>query len=518
MDRVNGANTVDIGGGRRGFKSQNAAAGIPGTEVTDKILNDVQEEICAVIENSGLVLDPQNQQQFWEALQSIAAPGFANRTAWLPVLSLTTTAPPSGAALGDAYVIPAGATGAWASKQQRLAEWTGSSWRIVTTKDGHGVSLPDGRIFEKVGGVYTEKPALDVQSGKWNYAVAGGTANALTATLAPAPAGLAPGMGICLKCTAANTGAATLNVNGFGAVPIVTGFGKEIGYGDLNDGSFAQLIYTGSAWMLAGITASQVKTNLNTATTLYVRPNGNDSNSGRANTDASAFQTIQGAWNAILQRYNPSGYDVTIQLGTPGTYEGASFEGSTVNLVLRGDPANPSNYVITRQSAKQWHIRSAMYSVVLDGVKISKSVAGIYGTYTIFGGMLELRTVVLEQTGAGAGAGQYHTYTFNGGYLSLTGSITVIGSASAPFLAQNNGIIGAISGASITLQGSPVWSVGFANVQQARAQLGFLTFVGSATGNRYTVSQNGVLDVAGQGANFLPGSAAGNAVTGGLYV
>lgn len=81
MDRVNGNDWVDIGGGRRGFRSQNAAAGVPGTEVTDKILNDWQEEICAVIENSGFVLDPENQQQLWEALQSIAAPGFANRAA-----------------------------------------------------------------------------------------------------------------------------------------------------------------------------------------------------------------------------------------------------------------------------------------------------------------------------------------------------------------------------------------------------------------------------------------------------
>ncbi|NVM42062.1 DUF2793 domain-containing protein, partial [Ochrobactrum intermedium] len=113
MDRVNGNDWVDIGGGRRGFRSQNAAAGVPGTEVTDKILNDWQEEICAVIENSGFVLDPENQQQLWEALQSIAAPGFANRAAWLPVISMTTTAPPNDAVLGDAYVIPAGASGTW---------------------------------------------------------------------------------------------------------------------------------------------------------------------------------------------------------------------------------------------------------------------------------------------------------------------------------------------------------------------------------------------------------------------
>lgn len=41
---------------------------------------------------------------------------------------------------------------------------------IITPPEGHGVSLPDGRVFEKIGGVYVEKLALDTQTGKWNYA------------------------------------------------------------------------------------------------------------------------------------------------------------------------------------------------------------------------------------------------------------------------------------------------------------------------------------------------------------
>ncbi|MRN48110.1 DUF2793 domain-containing protein, partial [Brucella sp. 10RB9212] len=252
MDRVNGTDWVDIGGGRRGFRSQNAAAGIPGTEVTDKILNDVQEEICAVIENSGFALDPQNQQQLWEALQSIAAPGFANRAAWLPVISLTITAPPNDAVLGDAYVIPAGASGAWAGNQQKLAEWTGRSWRIVNTKDGHGVSLPDGRVFEKIAGTYIEKLALDVQGSQWSYAVAGGSANALTATLSPIPQSLAVGMAIRVKIAQTNSGPATLNVNGLGAKPIRKADGGATEALDLLSGAIVELNYDGAAWQIAG--------------------------------------------------------------------------------------------------------------------------------------------------------------------------------------------------------------------------------------------------------------------------
>ncbi|MBE0560378.1 MAG: hypothetical protein IH622_06075 [Ochrobactrum anthropi] len=70
MDRVNGTDWVDIGGGRRGFRSQNAAAGIAGTEVTDVFLNSVQEELSSVIEQTGAELDPADNQQLSRAVQS----------------------------------------------------------------------------------------------------------------------------------------------------------------------------------------------------------------------------------------------------------------------------------------------------------------------------------------------------------------------------------------------------------------------------------------------------------------
>ena len=50
MDRINGADTVDIGNGRRGFRDENAQAGTVGTEVTDAWLNGLQEEVLGVVE------------------------------------------------------------------------------------------------------------------------------------------------------------------------------------------------------------------------------------------------------------------------------------------------------------------------------------------------------------------------------------------------------------------------------------------------------------------------------------
>lgn len=73
MDRINGANTVDIGGGRRGFRSQNAGAGLAGTEVTAAWLNAIQENIAKVIEEAGLALDINDWDLLYKALQTYIA-------------------------------------------------------------------------------------------------------------------------------------------------------------------------------------------------------------------------------------------------------------------------------------------------------------------------------------------------------------------------------------------------------------------------------------------------------------
>ena len=43
------------------------------------------------------------------------------------------------------------------------------------------------------------------------------------------------------------------------------------------------------------------------------------------------------------------------------------------------------------------------------------------------------------------------------------------------------------------------------------------TFVGSATGARYSVALNGVIQTTGAGASYLPGNSAGSSATGGQY-
>lgn len=49
----------------------------------------------------------------------------------VPALSATTTAPPAAPAQGDKYIVPAGATGAWAGQTSRITVWDGSAWQFL---------------------------------------------------------------------------------------------------------------------------------------------------------------------------------------------------------------------------------------------------------------------------------------------------------------------------------------------------------------------------------------------------
>ncbi|MCX2696396.1 phage tail-collar fiber domain-containing protein [Ochrobactrum chromiisoli] len=178
--------------------------------------------------NVTIVVDP----SFTIPLQRLS------RLPWIPILSMSITAPPASPAIGDAYLIPIGATGAWAGQSGKIAEFTTAGWGIITPPDGHGVSLPDGRVFERIGAGYSEKLALDAQSGKWNYVVAGGTANVLTAALSPVPSAYANGMLVLVGVVTTSTSTTpTLNLNGLGARSIVNPDGSALTAGALVGGA-----------------------------------------------------------------------------------------------------------------------------------------------------------------------------------------------------------------------------------------------------------------------------------------
>lgn len=91
--------------------------------------------------------------------------------------------------------------------------------------------------------------ALAIQSGRISYATAGGTANAITVALSPAPARVA-GLTVRFKATADNSGAVTLNVNGTGAAGVIGTDGAALVAGDIRTNAIVEAVWDGSAWVM----------------------------------------------------------------------------------------------------------------------------------------------------------------------------------------------------------------------------------------------------------------------------
>ena len=109
-----------------------------------------------------------------------------------------------------------------------------------------------------------------------------------------------------------------------------------------------------------------------------------------------------------------------------------------------------------------------------------------------------------------------HVYIDTYSSLSAIANYTISGSS--PYHWRISGGYLLATGITITLSGTPAFSTAFLYMNMVGScYVGGITFSGTATGQRYNVSQNAVCNTNGGGANYLPGNAAGSA-TGGLYV
>ena len=88
------------------------------------------------------------------------------------------------------------------------------------------------------------------QDGSFVYGTVGGTADAITLTLSPAITAYAAGQKFTLVAGAANTGAATINVNSLGAKAIKRDVSVALQAGDIANGGVAVVEYDGTNFQL----------------------------------------------------------------------------------------------------------------------------------------------------------------------------------------------------------------------------------------------------------------------------
>ena len=134
----------------------------------------------------------------------------------------------------------------------------GSALTQSLSRDGQTVPsapLPMGTFRHTNVGNATarnEYAALgQVQDGGATWGgTAGGTANALTLALSPAITTYTAGMTIRFAPSNSNSGATTLNVNGVGAVAVLTPASAACTGGEIKNGHLCTVTYNGAAWIL----------------------------------------------------------------------------------------------------------------------------------------------------------------------------------------------------------------------------------------------------------------------------
>lgn len=111
------------------------------------------------------------------------------------------------------------------------------------------------------GGTLTPN-AADLQKGTFTYAVAGGTANAITLTLNPALAGYSNGVGVRFRASANNTGSVTVSINGNSVNTIqkmtVNGL-ADLSGGEIIANGIYDLAYNGTNFVLINVVSQDVQ-------------------------------------------------------------------------------------------------------------------------------------------------------------------------------------------------------------------------------------------------------------------
>lgn len=260
------------------------------------------------------------------------------------------------------------------------------------------------------------------------------------------------------------------------------------------------------------VAAATYRPKLTANRTYYVRTDGNDANNGLADTAGGAFLTIQKAFD-VVSALDCSSYDVTIKVND-GTRSGAStWRGhlGTGTVTLDGNVTTPASCAINTTSTAI--ALASLTALTVKGFKLQTSGGGDC-FYVASSAVLTLGGAINFGSCAGS-----HLRTAGGSIICYTSSYTISGGAVRHITASLSGSEVDFSGVTVTLTGTPAWSGEFI-VASACATIGLfsVTFSGAATGKRYTLSMNAVINSygAGSASTYFPGNVNGTVISGGV--
>jgi hypothetical protein len=242
---------------------------------------------------------------------------------------------------------------------------------------------------------------------------------------------------------------------------------------------------------------------LTASRTYYVRTDGSDSNDGLTNTAAGAFASIQKAVTAT-QALDRSTFNVQISIGA------GTFNVTQVSLFGMGPGSGSVSIVgagsttIINASAHGFYLRNVTitlqnFKVIAAGGDGLRVEAGCY----------------ISHSGLDFGTcSGNHIWFEQWTRVVCIGNYTISGGANCHVFGRYSGASYECYAKTITLSGTIAFASSFvAATMHGNIIHGACTFVGTATGKRYSADTGGIIDSGGGGANYFPGSIAGTGTT-----
>lgn len=439
----------------------------------------------------------------------------------LAVLDRDLAAPPAAPADGDRYIVAAAATGAWSGHSGKIAAWQDGAWSLLDPKSGWLAWVADEGV-------------LLVRSGSaWIAAAAGGG----TASVNPTPlvgvnatADTVNRLSVASDATLFNHAGAghqqKINKASAAATASVlyqTAFSGRAETGLAGDDNWhLKVSADGAIWREAilvdratgavSLPQTPRREVLSANRTYYVRTDGNDANTGMTNAAGGAFRTLQKAIDTVAA-LDLAIFNVTISVAA-GTYtSGFTVSGPWVgagDVTVVGSPSTPNSVSIAPSAGS--------CITVVNGGRLSVSgfrlvsavgyaIAAQSNARVNVTGPLELGT---------CGAGHLLVSIYSQLFIESV-ALTITGGAPFHMLVLGYSSVREAL-ATVTLAGTPVFSQAYLRCESSYCTLFSNTFTGAATGPRFAVVDNGIVNVFGAGASHLPGSAAGTISTQGQYL
>ncbi|MEP5154749.1 DUF2793 domain-containing protein [Planktotalea sp.] len=429
------------------------------------------------------------------------------------VLARDLTVPPVSVETGDCYLVASSAQGAWTGHDAEIAIYENGVWSFIAPLTGwqaydtaQGVRV----TFDGTDWVSDEVTTVDTLGIN---AVADGFDRLSVASDAVLLNHAGSNHQLKINKAAVSDTASLLFQTGFSGR-------AEMGLAGNDDFSF-KVSADGATWFEAlridaatgGVTFGQTawRDVLSAPRTYFVDPLlGNDTGDGLT-LGAGAFATLDHALT-VVQGIDARGHAVGIQLAD-GTYSISSpleismpIVGAS-KLTITGNVASP-DLVILDGVDEVFKVSDG--TLALEGVRLQNASTADATIHVSNKGLVRLAHVDFGVAGG-------HIIVVENGNLALDGPYSISGGAKYHLQLLEGGVAD-FQSQTVTLTSVVNFSSAFVSCARCSvAQMPALTFVGTATGRRYKVWLNGVINTSNEGETYFPGDVDGVESTGGVY-